>query len=66
MPLKLGKVLIVVAMLFFLGGCEQAKEAGNDAARELTGSNMIQQKKVVEKQLQSINRRQTDRLEDIE
>jgi len=60
------KLLIAMAILLFSGGCEQAQEAGDDVARELTGSNMIQQKKAAEKQLQSIKQHQADRLKDIE
>ena len=66
MCLKTVKRLLIMTMLLILAGCEQAQEAGDDAARELTGSNMLQQKKAVERQLQSIEHHQADRLKEIE
>ncbi|MDQ6956408.1 MAG: hypothetical protein Q9M21_04355 [Mariprofundaceae bacterium] len=40
------KLVIWMLLLFaFLTACEQVNEAGDKTARELTGSNMIEQKK---------------------
>lgn len=66
MDLKTIKLLLTMTMLLILAGCEQAQEVGDDTARELTGSNMLQQKKTVERQLQSIEHHQADRLKEIE
>jgi len=59
-------VLCIFTALFLLAACEQSKEAGDKAARELTGSNMIKQKNDIQKQLQGIERQQKQRLEQLD
>lgn len=59
-------VILMLSISLLLIACEQAKEAGDETAREITGSNMIQQGKQVQKQLDDINRQQQQRLEQLD
>jgi len=58
-------ILTMLVLFGFLTGCEQAKDAGDETARELTGGNMVEQKKVIERQLQGIEAQQEKRLEQL-
>ena len=57
------KIFFLIAVALLIAGCEEAKEAGDETAREITGSNMIKQGRQVQQQLGSINRQQQQRLE---
>jgi len=59
-------VLCMLSAFFLLAACEQAKEAGDETARELTGSNMIKQKNHVQQQLQAIEKQQLQNLKQLE
>ncbi|MBN4061288.1 hypothetical protein JYT58_00040 [bacterium AH-315-G11] len=56
------KALCMVIIAFLLAACEQTKEAGDEAARELTGSNMIQQGNAMKQQIKGIEQQQHERL----
>ncbi len=60
------RVLLPIFLSFFLSACEQAKNSADHTARELTGSNMVQQKKAMENKLNAINEQQKERLHDLE
>lgn len=60
------KIFFLIAVALLIAGCEEAKEAGDETAREITGSNMIKQGKQVQQQLDSINRQQQQRLEQLD
>jgi len=60
------KLVLWMLLFGFLIGCEQVNEAGNKTARELTGSNMIEQKKQIEQKLQGIELQQKQRFEQLD
>lgn len=60
------KILLILSMPLLLLACEQAKEAGDETAREITGSNMIKQGKQVQQQLNDINEQQQARFKEME
>ena len=57
------KVLFILSMPLLLLACEQA---GDKAAREITGSNMIKQKKQLQQQLNGISEQQQARFKEME
>ncbi len=59
------KLIFIFAVLFLIAGCDDAKKAGDETAREITGSNMIKQGKQVQQQLESINQQQQERYEQL-
>jgi len=60
------RLLCIVSIAFLLGACEQAKEEGDEAARELTGSNMIQQGNAMKQQIKVIEQQQQERLKQLD
>jgi len=62
----MGRLLCMVSIAFLLGACEQAKEAGDETARELTGSNMIQQGNAMKQQIKGIEQQQQERLKQLD
>jgi|UPI00035FE2FF hypothetical protein len=60
------KVLCMVSIVFLLAACEQAKEAGDETARELTGSNMIEQGNAMKQQIKGIEQQQKQNLQQLE
>ena len=58
-------IWIFAVMTFLLVGCDDAMEAGDETAREVTGSNMIQQGKQVEQKLHEIERQQQQHMEQL-
>jgi hypothetical protein len=58
--------LISISLLLALTACDDAKKAGDDTARELTGSNMVQQEKKMKQQLNAIEQQQAERMKQIE
>jgi len=59
-------VLCILSALFLLTACEQAKEAGDETARELTGSNLIQQGNAMKQQIKGVEQRQQERLRQLD
>ena len=59
-------IWIFAVMTFLLVGCDDAMEAGDDTARELTGTNMVEQGRAVQQQLHDIDRQQQQRLKELE
>ena len=57
------KLALWMLLFGFLIGCEQVNETGDKTARELTGSNMIGQKKQIEQKLQCVELQQKQRFE---
>jgi len=60
------KVLCMVSIAFLLAACEQVKEAGDETAQELTGSNMIQQGNAMKQQIKGIEQQQQERLKQLD
>jgi hypothetical protein len=58
--------MFVLSIPLLFAACEQAKEAGDETAREITGSNLIKQGRQTQQQLHDINRLQQQRLEQID
>jgi len=56
----------MVSIVFLLAACEQAKEAGDETARELTGSNMIEQGNAMKQQIKAIEQQQKQNLKQLE
>lgn len=61
---------MLAAMLLFLtlamAACEQANQSADEAARELTGSNMTQQGKAVRQHMHEIERQQQQRFKQLQ
>jgi len=60
------KLILLFAALFLIGGCDDAKKAGDETAREITGSNLIKQGQKTQQQLLDINQQQKERYEQLE
>jgi len=60
------KAIYILILPLLLCACEDAKEAGDTTAREITGANMIEQGRQAQQQLHEINRQQQQRLEQLE
>ncbi len=60
------QTILVIGVLLMLSGCNEAKEAGDETAREITGANMIEQGRAVQQQLHDIDRQQQQRFEQLE
>lgn len=60
------RALFVVMAALAITGCDDAKKAGDDTARELTGANMIEQGKKTQQQLKNIDQLQQQRFDDME
>jgi membrane protein involved in colicin uptake len=60
------QLLFILFVALLLTGCEEAKEAGDKTAREITGANMVEQGRAVEQQLHDIDRQQQQRLKEPE
>lgn len=60
------KILFILSIPLLLAACEQAKEAGDETAREITGSNMIKQGKQLQQQLETIDQQQKQRLKQLD
>lgn len=61
-----GKFLVLLIIVCTFAGCEQANDSADKAARDLTGSNMVQQEKAMKEKLNAIEEAQKKRLHDIE
>jgi len=59
-------LLFSLLMTLLLGACEQAKDAGDETARELTGSNMVKQGNVLKEQIKDIELQQQQRLQQLD
>lgn len=62
----MNKLLLTFFVPLLLLACEQVEEAGDKAAREITGGNMIQQGHHVQQQLQVIEKQQQQNLKQLE
>jgi len=63
------KFLKLIVALTFLGtfsACEQAKDSADKTARDLTGSNLLQQEKAMKEKLNAIQEAEQQRLQQIE
>lgn len=60
------KLLFVLFMPLLLAACEQTKEAGDETARELTGSNMIEQGNAMKAKIKGIEAQQQQRYEQVD
>ncbi len=49
-----------------LSACEQASNSADSAARDLTGSHMVQQEKIIKNKLNAISRQQQQRMRDMD
>ncbi len=59
-------VLCMLSVIFLLLACEQAKEAGDETARELTGSNMIERGNAMKQQIKTVEQQQKQNLQQLE
>lgn len=60
------KLLFVLFMPLLLAACEQAKEAGDETARELTGGNMIKQGDAMKAKIKGIEAQQKQHFEQLD
>lgn len=63
---KTGKVFVLLVIVCTFAGCEQANDSADKAARDLTGSNMVQQEKAMKEKLKDIEAAQKQQLQDVE
>jgi len=62
----MNKLIFLFISALLLAGCEEAKQAGDETVREITGSNMIRQGEQVQQQLHNIERQKQDRVEQMQ
>ncbi len=62
----MGRLLCMVSIAFLLVACEQAKDAGDETARELTGSNMIQQSNAMKQHIKVVEQQQQEHLKQLD
>lgn len=60
------RALIILTLGLMMAGCDDAKKAGDETARELTGANMIEQGKKTQQQLRAIEQQQQQRYDELE
>ena len=60
------RLLLTLLIPLLLTACEEAKEPGHETAREITGSNLIQQGKQVQQQLHDIDQQQQERFKELD
>jgi len=60
------RLLLTLLIPLLLSACEQAGESGHEAAREITGSNLIQQGKQVQQQLHDIDQQQKEHYKELD
>ena len=60
------RLLCLGLLVFLLAACEQAKEAGDNTARELTGSNMMKQGNAMKAKIKGIEQQQKESLKQLE
>ncbi|MDX8407564.1 MAG: hypothetical protein R8L58_04180 [Mariprofundaceae bacterium] len=58
--------LLTALLMLGLAACEQASDSADSAARDLTGSHMVQQEKIIKNKLDMINRQQKQRMQDMD
>lgn len=61
-----GFMLGTLAFLMLIAGCDDTKEAGQDTVRQLSGSSMIQQKKVMKQKLQQLDQQQQEQYKQLD
>ncbi|NOR72654.1 MAG: hypothetical protein GQ467_02090 [Mariprofundaceae bacterium] len=60
------KLLLILSLPLLLAACEQAREAGDETAREITGGNMIEQGRQTQQQLHDIDQQQQERFKQLD
>ncbi len=60
------KLIFTFATLFLIAGCDDAKKAGDETAREITGSNLIKQGRQTQQQLHDIDQQQQERFKQLD
>ena len=59
-------LLIILTIPMLLAACEETVESGHETAKEITGSNMINQGKQVQQQLHDIDQQQQERYQQLD
>ncbi len=59
-------LLLILSMPFLFTGCDDAKQAGDETAREITGANMIERGRQTQQQLHDIDRQQQERFKQLD
>jgi len=57
---------IFFAVLILVAGCDDTKQAGDNTARELTGSNMLKQEQKAQQQIEVIKQQQQQRIDEMD
>jgi len=60
------KIIWLGAVLALLTACDDAKKAGDETARALTGSNMIKQGNAMKEKIKGIEAQQKQRFDDLD
>jgi hypothetical protein len=60
------RLLFILSIPLLFTACEQAKEAGDETTREITGSNLIEQGRQTQQQLQDIDQQQQERFKQLD
>lgn len=60
------QLLMILFIPMLLAACEETVESGHETAREITGSNMIDQGKKVQQQLHDIDQQQQERFKQLD
>jgi len=58
--------LLAGLLMMGLSACDQARDSADSAARDLTGSNMVQQEKAIKDKLGAINQQQKQRMQNLD
>ena len=60
------RLLFLSAAMLLIAGCDDAKEAGDETAREITGGNLIKQGRQTQQQLHDIDQQQQERFKQLD
>lgn len=60
------RLLLILSIPLLIAGCDDAKKAGDETAREITGANMIEQGRQTQQQLHDIDRQQQERFKQLD
>lgn len=60
------KIFFAMAAVVLLAACDDAKEAGDETAREITGANTIEQGRKAQQRIKEIDQQQQQRFEQLD
>jgi PBP1b-binding outer membrane lipoprotein LpoB len=59
-------IFFIITAALLIAGCDDVKKAGDETAREITGSNLIKQGRQTQQQLHDIDQQQQERFKQLD